>query len=123
MLTGSLLGAAGALAGVGLLGLLAWAVAAGPADPRQVPRVLALVAVATLLSSPIQNGISRRIETRADVAALETTHDPEAFVELQKQLALRSLADPTPYAVSQFWFGSHPTTMQRIALADRLANR
>ena len=123
VLTGSLLGAAGALAGVGLLGLLAGGVAAGPADPRQVPRVLALVAVATLLSSPIQNGISRRIETRADVAALETTHDPAAFVELQKQLALHSLADPTPYAVSQFWFGSHPTTMQRIALADRLATR
>jgi len=117
VLTGSLLGAAGALVGVGLLGLLV----GGVADPRRAPRILALVALATLLSSPIQNGISRRIETRADVAALETTRDPAAFVELQKQLALRSLADPTPYAWSQFWFGSHPTTMQRIALADRLS--
>ena len=31
-----------------------------------------------------------------------------------------SLADPTPYAWSQFWFGSHPTTLQRIALAERV---
>ena len=92
------------------------------ADPRRVPRVLALVAIATLLASPMENGISRRIETRADVASLRTTHDPQAFAEVQKQLALTSLADPTPYAWSQFWFGSHPTTLQRIALAERFAS-
>jgi STE24 endopeptidase len=119
VLTGSLLGAAGALLGVGLLGLLV----GGVADPRQVPRVLALVAIATLLASPVQNGISRRIETRADVDSLRTTQDPEAFIEVQKELARKSLADPTPYAWSQFWFGSHPTTLQRIALAERLAGR
>ena len=115
VLTGSLLGAAGALLGVGLLGLLVGRVA----DPRQVPRVLALAAIAVFLASPVQNGISRRIETRADVASLRTTHDPEAFIEVQKELALTSLADPTPYAITQFWFGSHPTTLQRIALAER----
>jgi STE24 endopeptidase len=117
VLTGSLLGAAGALFGIGLLGLLV----GGVADPRRVPRVLALMAVATLLASPVQNAISRRIETRADVDSLRTTQDPEAFIEVQKELARKSLADPTPYAWSQFWFGSHPTTLQRIALAGRLA--
>jgi STE24 endopeptidase len=121
VLTGSLLGAAGAMLGVGLLGLLVGGVSGGVADPRRVPRVLALVAIATLLASPIENSISRRIETRADVASLRTTHDPQAFAEVQKQLALTSLADPTPYAWSQFWFGSHPTTLQRIALAERFA--
>jgi STE24 endopeptidase len=114
VLTGSLLGAAGALAGAGLLGLLLGDVA----DPRRVPRILALVAVATLLASPVQNAISRRIETRADVDALKATGDPVAFVELQKELARRSLADPTPPAWSQLWFGSHPTTLERVALAE-----
>jgi STE24 endopeptidase len=118
VLTGSLLGAAGAMVGIGLLGLLV----AGVGDPRQVPRVLALAAVATLLASPVQNGISRLIETRADVDSLRATHDPAAFVELQKELARKSLSDPTPYAWSQFWFGSHPTTLQRIALADRVSS-
>ena len=88
-----------------------------------VPLVLALVALAALLASPVQNGISRQIETRADVDALEATDDPEAFVELQRQLALRSLADLTPPAWSQFWFGSHPTTRERIALAGWLSDR
>ena len=114
VLVGSALGAAGALAAVGLLGLLV----GGVGEPRRVPRVLALVAVATLLASPLENAISRRIETRADVDALRTTGDPAAFVELQKELARRSLADPTPPAWSQLWFGSHPTVLQRIALAE-----
>jgi STE24 endopeptidase len=115
VLTGSLLGAAGAMLGVGLLALLV----GGVADPRKVPRVLALVAVATLLASPVENGISRLIETRADVDSLRTTRDPDAFIALQKDLATTSLADPTPYRLSQLWFGSHPTALQRIALAER----
>jgi STE24 endopeptidase len=124
VVTGSLLGAAGAAVGTGLLGLL---VPTGGArrdvrDPRTVPRLLALVAVAGLLAAPVQNGISRRIETRADVDALRATHDPEAFVGMQVQLARRSLADPTPPALSAFWFGSHPTTLERIAVAERFAD-
>jgi STE24 endopeptidase len=119
VLTGSLLGAAGGLLGAGLLGAL---MGGGVADPRRVPRVLALVAVATLLSSPVQNGISRRIETRADVDALRATGDPEAFIAVQTELARASLADPTPPSWSQFWWGSHPTGLQRVALAERFGD-
>ena len=126
VLTGSLLGAAGSVAGVGLLALVC---SAGErrrgwpslGDPRSVPLVLALVAVGSLLVLPLQNAVSRRIETRADVTALETTHDAQAFVTLQRELALRSKSDPTPPAWSQWWFGSHPTTLQRVAIARRLA--
>ena len=41
-----------------------------------------------------RTAISRRIETRADVDALEATEDPAAFVAMQRQLALRSLQRP-----------------------------
>ena len=124
VLTGSLLGVAGAVFGVGLLGLVVGAV--GPRrgvamrDPAVVPLVLALLAIGTLLASPIQNTISRQIETRADVDALEATGDSDAFVAVQRQLMVRSLADPTPPAWSQFWFGSHPTGLTRIAIAQQL---
>lgn len=121
VLTGSLLGAAGAVFSVGLLGLLVGWRRAGMGDPVVVPLVLALLAVGTLLASPVENGISRQIETRADVDALETTHDPGAFVGVQRQLALHSLADVTPPAWSHWWFGSHPTTLTRIAIARQLA--
>ncbi|MFC4786596.1 M48 family metallopeptidase [Nocardioides sp. MAHUQ-72] len=125
VLVGSVLGAAGALAGVGLLGLLVGALGRrrSMGDPAVVPLVLALVALGTLLASPVQNTVSRMIETRADVDALEATHDPTAFEAMQRELALKSLADPTPPAWSQLWFGSHPTTLTRIAIARQLADR
>jgi STE24 endopeptidase len=80
------------------------------------------VALGTVLSSPVENGISRHVETRADVDALEATHDPTAFEAMQRQLAVKSLADPTPPAWSQFWFGSHPTALTRIAIARQLGD-
>lgn len=125
VVVGTGLGAAGGLLGVGLLALLlarlrrrGWPEVG---EPQAVPVLLALVALATLASAPVQNGISRQIETRADVDALETTGDSEAFVAMQRELARRSLADPTPIAWSHWWFGSHPTVLMRIALAERMA--
>jgi STE24 endopeptidase len=124
VLTGSLIGAAGAVFGVGLLALLVGVAGERRGlrmrDPEVVPLVLALVAIGTLLSMPIENGISRQIETRADVDALETTHDGEAFRAVQRQLMVHSLADPTPPAWAQFWFGSHPPGLTRIAIARQL---
>jgi STE24 endopeptidase len=120
VVTGSVLGAAGAVLGVGLLALLLGAGRPGRrsmADPAVVPLVLALLGIGSLLASPVESTLSRQIETRADVDALRVTADPEAFAAMQRQLALRSLADPTPPAWSQFWFGSHPTTLTRIAIA------
>jgi STE24 endopeptidase len=123
VLIGTTLGAVGAIAGVGVLALVvgAWGRQRGPsmADPGVVPLVLALVAVGGLLVSPVQSAISRQIELRADVDALQVTDDPEAFSAVQKKLASRSLSDPTPPAWSHWWFGSHPTTLERIALAGR----
>ena len=125
MLTGSVLAALGTTLGIGLLALAVAGVRRRPGelgDPTVVPLVLALVAVGTLLSSPVDNGLSRLIETRADVASLEATRDPAAFVRMQRQLDLHSLYDNPP-AWSQFWFGSHPTTLQRIAIAEQLGRR
>jgi STE24 endopeptidase len=127
VVTGSVLGAAGALVAVGLLALAVGAVGRRPgvrmADPAVVPLVLALLAVGTLVASPLENVVSRRIETRADVDALRVTGDPDAFEAMQVELARRSLADPTPPAWSQLWFGSHPTTLERIAIARQVDGR
>ncbi len=125
VLTGSLLAAFGTTLGIALLALVLPLVRRRPGalrDPTVVPLVLALVALGTLLSSPVNNGLSRLIETRADVASLQTTRDPAAFVAMQRELALHSLSSQGP-AWSQFWFGSHPTTLQRIAIAEQLGRR
>jgi STE24 endopeptidase len=125
VLTGTLVGALGSAAAVALLGwLLSWtpllrrAGVDSPGDPRVVPLVLFLAAVGTVASTPVQNLVSRQIETRADVHALDLTHDPEAFAAMQRRLADINLNDPTPPAAWQWWFGSHPTAPQRVALAE-----
>ena len=125
VLTGSILAALGTAAGIGLLGLAVALVRRRPGgmrDPSVVPLVLALVALGMLLSSPIDNGLSRKIETRADVDSLEATRNPAAFIQMQRELDLHSLSD-TPVTWSQFWFGSHPTTLERIAIAVQLGQR
>ena len=125
VLTGTLSGALGAAAGVALLGwLLSWtpllrrAGVTSPGDPRVVPLVLLLAAVGTVIGTPVQNLVSRQVETRADVRALDLTEDPGAFIAMQRRLAGTNLSDPTPPAAWHWWFGSHPTAAQRVALAE-----
>jgi STE24 endopeptidase len=124
VLTGTLMGALGAGAGVAALGwllsgrrLLRRTGAESVGDPRVVPLVLFLLAVGTLVSTPAQNLVSRHIEARADVHALDLTADPDAFIEMQRGLAGTNLSDPDPPAAWQWFFGSHPTAAQRVALA------
>jgi STE24 endopeptidase len=124
VLTGTLMGALGAAASVAGLGwLLTWrplvrrSGAASAADPRVIPLVLFLAALGALVGAPVQNGVSRTVEARADVRALDLTGDPDAFIEMQRSLAAINLADPTPPAVWHWFFGSHPTAPQRVAMA------
>ncbi|CCH88934.1 Zn-dependent protease with chaperone function [Modestobacter italicus] len=124
VLTGTLIGALGAGAGVALLGwllgappLLRRAGATGPGDGQVVGLLLLLLAVGTLVSTPVQNLVSRHIEARADLHALDLTDDPASFVAVQEALGVANLNDPDPPAVWQWVFGSHPTAAQRVAFA------
>ncbi|QNN54753.1 M48 family metallopeptidase [Nocardioides mesophilus] len=128
VLVGTLMGALGAIAGVAVLALLLdsrrlqeRSGSAGTADPRSIPLVLALAAVGSLLSSPAVNAVSRSIEIRADRDSLAATGADAAFIDMQRQLSLRALHDPTPPAWSQWLFGSHPTVLERAGLPSSLA--
>jgi len=124
VLIGTALGALGAGAAIGLLGLvLTWGgrrrapqeVLRG--DAGLVPCLLALTVWGSVLVLPLQNGISRQLETRADVSSLEATGDGTTFMTMQRRLAERSLADPTPPKWSAWWFGSHPGVLRRLEIA------
>jgi STE24 endopeptidase len=82
-----------------------------------VPLLLFLVALGGLLAAPVQNLVSRHIEARADLFALDLTRDPDAFISMQRRLAETNLSDPDPPAAWQWFFGSHPTAAQRVAFA------
>ncbi|NUS49901.1 MAG: M48 family metallopeptidase [Nocardioidaceae bacterium] len=127
VLLGTTLGAIGSVGAVALLALVVdsegvrrRARVTGAADPASIGLLLALAAAGTLLASPLQNTVSRAIEARADRESLAATHADRTFVQMQRQLSLRSLQDPTPPALSQFWFGTHPTVLQRAGLPSSL---
>ncbi len=123
VLLGTTLAAVGSVGGVALLALLVdtrWlrrrSGTGGAADPAAVALLLALTALGGFVVSPLQNTVSRAIEARADRVSIQATHEGPTFVRMQRQLALTSLADPSPPALSQLWWGSHPTVLQRAGL-------
>ena len=128
VLVGSTLGAAGAALGVGLLALLVPG-AGDERDGRRGSRRTLGTCPGSWCSSPWRGCSPARSRTGSAAGwRLAPTwtrcgrpSDPAAFVELQQQLARRSAADLTPPAWSQVWFGSHPTTLMRIALAERMS--
>ena len=91
-------------------------------DGRALAFVLAVIAVATFLSGPLQNVVSRHIEARADVHSLDLTHDPATFAQMQRSLAVNALSDLDPNWLIYTMFASHDTAPQRIALARTWAN-
>ncbi|MGH3319304.1 MAG: M48 family metallopeptidase [Streptosporangiaceae bacterium] len=124
VLYGTILGALGVSAGGCVLYLLSsWGLLLRRAgtrsarDPGTLALLLAIVAVFSVVSVPVQNLVSRHIEARADVHALDLTHDPEAFIHMQRALAVHNLSDLRPETVKYTMFSTHPTAPERIALA------
>src|SRR5690606_6569629 len=122
VLYGTLIGALGAAFGAILLYLVFGrgrrrAGVASIADWRAAGAIMGLMTLATFLSGPAQNLVSRQIEARADVHALDLTRDPVTFAAMQKRLATANISDLSPDAVEYVLYASHPTAPQRIALA------
>ncbi|MGW3344032.1 M48 family metallopeptidase [Nonomuraea rubra] len=86
-------------------------------DPRAVGVVMGLMTIGSLIMGPAQNVISRHIEARADVHALDLTGDPATFIAMQKRLAITNISDLSPDAVEYVLYASHPSGPERIAMA------
>lgn len=87
----------------------------GPAALPAVALALSLVSFGMTCAG---NALSRPVEARADSFALERTRDPEAFIRLERSLAIRNIGDPDPPALYQALFGTHPTTVERIGFGE-----
>ena len=88
-----------------------------PSSPAVLPALALALSAATLVLGAAGLQLSRKIEARADTFALELTGDPQAFIRLQRQLALANVSDPDPPALYRSLFGSHPSTVERIGAA------
>jgi STE24 endopeptidase len=76
-----------------------------------------VAALVSLLGSPFGSLVSRRIEARADVHALNLTRDPGTSIAFARRLAVTNLSDLNPNPVVYGLFATHPTWPERIALA------
>jgi STE24 endopeptidase len=85
--------------------------------PRMLPALVLAIGAVSFAGGMAGNVLSRRVEQRADAFALDLTADPESFIELEKRLAIKALADPQPPRILQKLFGTHPDAVQRIGFA------
>jgi STE24 endopeptidase len=90
----------------------------GVGDPANLPYVFLVLTVLAVLTSPIENAVSRRYEAEADWRALNATRDPAADTSLFQQFAKTSLEEPNPPLLDFLWLENHPTLAQRIAMAQ-----
>ena len=75
--------------------------------------------MATVLSLPFQDTISRYAERQADWFALTTSQKPAAFIELFEQFAVQNLSVVNPPVWEKIIFYTHPPIVDRIQMAER----
>ena len=89
-----------------------------PKNGQKPPQLWAALQLALILllfvSNPLQSGISRGIELRADRFSLELTGDLTGEIELHKNLASTSLSDLSPPRFIVWFSYSHPPALNRI---------
>ena len=119
------IGAAAAVVALYLLGqwepLLRRAGVDSIGSPRAIGLVLAVVALAGLVTGPLQSLVSRRVEARADQHALQLTGDTAVFAAMQLRLAAVNIADVHPPRLEYLLFATHPDTVERLAAARDVA--
>jgi STE24 endopeptidase len=93
----------------------------GIADIANLPLLALIMMTVSFLSMPLKNYFSRKLETAADLYALDITRDALAFVSSMEKLADINLANKNPNKIIEFLFYSHPSVEERIKLAaDRV---
>jgi STE24 endopeptidase len=90
----------------------------GLGDPAVLPYGALVLVVVNLAVMPATNEISRRYEAEADWVALEATRKPEGAQGLFEGFAEESLSQPNPPGWWHVFFGSHPTLLERIEMAQ-----
>jgi STE24 endopeptidase len=124
-----------------LKGLLLWAVAApflcwflwrlhdrlsrsprlgleGPADPAGIPLAWLLLSLLLFAADPVVLAVSRAFERESDRVALEVTGDAAAFVAAKRRSAVTNLSWVDPPTAVKWLFWTHPTTLERIRMAE-----
>ncbi len=83
-------------------------------DPAFLPLFALLLIIYSVVTTPLQNGLSRKLEFEADGYAAAQGPGKEAFISSLERLAGLNLADPDPNPILEFALHSHPSISRRI---------
>jgi len=89
----------------------------GMTDPAVVPLAMLVLEVLLILQTPIAAAISRTMERRADMFALETCRDGKAMARALATFSTRDYGDPDPPRWYVYWAATHPPLRERVTLA------
>jgi STE24 endopeptidase len=95
----------------------------GMARSRAVPLGLFAYVALQLAAVPLQNVVSRRLEAEADWQALRMTRDPQAARGLFEGFTEIALSDPDPPPWAHLLLESHPSVLERLAMAQAWERR
>jgi STE24 endopeptidase len=86
-------------------------------SPATLPLLLTVLAAYNLIMTPFLNSFSRRIESYADITALELSDNPPAFISAMTRLVDQNLSVANPRRWVELLFYSHPPYNKRVELA------
>ncbi|MEE8470537.1 MAG: M48 family metalloprotease, partial [Dehalococcoidia bacterium] len=88
-------------------------------DVAAFPLLVLILGAFAIVSAPLVNAYTRRLEVAADHYALDTTANPEAFITMLTKLTDQNLTESEPSRWTEFLFYSHPPYYKRLELARR----
>jgi STE24 endopeptidase len=91
--------------------------------PGGLPAIALAVALASLALGAASNALSRPVEASADSFALDLTRDPADFVNFERRIVIRNVADPDPPWLYHVVFDTHPTGRERIGFGEAWRER
>ncbi|RHX87078.1 M48 family metallopeptidase [Leptospira stimsonii] len=91
-------------------------------SPSTLPFLFLLLSLFGSLTRPVWSTFSRTQETEADIEALVLTKDKKSFINTEIKLAKDNQGRLNPHPAEVFFYHSHPTTLERIHLAEEWKN-
>ncbi len=76
------------------------------------------LSVYSLVTSPLNNMLSRAFENQADAYAVRTSGNKTAFANALHKLGAVNMADKSPHPLVEFLFYSHPSLEKRIRAVE-----
>jgi STE24 endopeptidase len=90
----------------------------GGGDVAAMPVLFLVFYLFSLVLTPLQSALGRRMERAADKFSLNAFSYPDVFISAMQKLAQQNLADPSPHPVYEWFFYDHPAIPKRIRMAE-----